>query len=247
MHGDHNRGLLQFDLSSIPAGSRILSASCSVRVVGVPTDGPQGSIFDLHRILRPWGEGTELATAGAGRGSPATTNEVTWNDRFAYASSPWESPGGTFGIDFATNISAEKFIADLDLYGFRNGTLAADVQFWLDNPDANFGWMLKTREETTISTARRFGSREDPDNAPFLTVDFLPGSRIESPHVVGNTFTFSFLAYAGQAYAVQSATALGTNTIWNTLTNIPAPDVSTNIVITDALAGFQKYYQITTQ
>lgn len=242
MQASRNRGLVQFDLRQIPPSSIITSATLTVWCVGVPTDGPAGSIFDLHRVLKPWGEGSEIATIGAGRGSPATTNEATWNDRFAYANAPWTAPGGAPELDYATNSSAETFISDANPYDFRFGTLAQDLQYWLDNPDSNYGWMMKTRDETQISTARRFGSREDPDNTPTLDITFLPATRIDAPTITGNQMQFSFLAFAQQNYTVEYSDVLATN--WTVLTNIPPQPAQTNIVISDSISSTQRFYRV---
>jgi hypothetical protein len=243
MQGKRNRGLVQFDLSDIPVGSVITSAVLTVSVVGVPTDGPNGSIFDLHRMLRAWGEGTELAIIGAGQGYPATTNEATWNDRFAFANAPWINPGGEPDADFASNSSAERFIADANFYTFRFGTIAQDVQGWLNDPQSNFGWMLMTRDESQISTARRFGSHEDSGNAPTLDVAFIPATTINSPQIVGNQFTFNFTAFAEQNYAVEYRNAFDAN--WNVLTNIPPQPAKTNLVVSDSLSTTQRFYRVT--
>ncbi|MGZ4987875.1 MAG: DNRLRE domain-containing protein [Limisphaerales bacterium] len=245
MQGTRNRGLLRFDLSQIPPGSLITSATLTLWVVGVPTDGPAGSIFDLHRMLKPWGEGSELAIVGAGRGSPATTNEATWNDRFAYANAPWTAPGGKPDADYLSGSTAEKFISDTTSYDFRFGTLAQDVQFWLDNPQSNFGWMLMARDETQISTARRFGSREDPDNTPTLDITFIPATHIDAPTISSNQITFNFVAFAQQNYAVEYCDALATN--WTVLTNIPAQLAQTNIIVSDSLTATQRFYRINAQ
>lgn len=245
MQALRNRGLLRFDLSQIPPGSVINSATLTLSVVGVPTDGPAGSIFDLHRMLKPWGEGSELATIGAGRGSPATTNEATWNERFAFANAPWLNPGGEPDADYITDSTAEKFISDASFYTFRFGTLAQDIQFWLDHPQENFGWMLIPRDESEISSARRFGSREDPDNTPMLDISFLPATRIDSPQVSGNQLTFTFVAFAEQNYVVEYSSALSTN--WNVLTNISSQPAQTNITVSDALSNTQRFYRVNAQ
>ena len=53
--------------------------------------------------------------------------------------------------------------------------MAADVQGWLDNPSANFGWLLQGNESQG-GTAKRFDSRENPtpSNRPTLVVQFTP-------------------------------------------------------------------------
>ena len=86
-----------------------------------------------------------------------------------------EVPGGLAGVDFATVASANTFVSQVGdpvEFGPAPG-LIADVQFWLDNPAQNFGWMLFTQEETTLRTARSFASRES-GFGPVLTIEFMP-------------------------------------------------------------------------
>ena len=72
-----NRALLKFDLSSIPARSILRSASLTLQVVHEPNNGFNSSEMELHRVLRPWGEGDKSATTSPGLGAPAGTNEAT--------------------------------------------------------------------------------------------------------------------------------------------------------------------------
>ena len=243
MHGSRNRGLIQFDLSEIPSGSVITSAVVSVSVVGVPTDGPTASVFELHRMLRSWGEGSELPIDGAGRGFAATTNEATWNDRFAFANAPWLNPGGEEGVDYSSDVTTAKTISDENYYTFPESQTAVDVQYWLDNPDQNFGWMLKTEDESVVSSARRFGSREDPSNTPLLDVSFIPATHIDTPTVSGNQMKFSFVAFAQQNYVVEYRDAIGA--AWNVLTNIAPQTAKTNINVVDGFLGAQRFYRVT--
>src|SRR5437762_2983885 len=75
-----SRALFKFDLTQIPTNATITSADLTVQVVMVPPAvATTASTFDLHRVLRDWGEGT---SAGIPRGAPAKTNEATWNNRF---------------------------------------------------------------------------------------------------------------------------------------------------------------------
>ena len=50
--------------------------------------------------------------------------------------------------------------------------MVSDVQGWLAGSSSNFGWIFISDDEATPFTARRFGSREDPNAAPQLTVRF---------------------------------------------------------------------------
>lgn len=52
--------------------------------------------------------------------------------------------------------------------------LVADVQAWVDDAAANFGWLV-TGNEGASPTAKRFDSRENPTeaNRPVLEVVYL--------------------------------------------------------------------------
>ena len=88
-NGPRNRGLLRFDLASLlPAGAIINTVSLTLEVVGQPVDGDASSTFELHRMLRDWGEGT-----GSGNppslGRPAIEGEANWTHRFAGGDLTW--------------------------------------------------------------------------------------------------------------------------------------------------------------
>ena len=170
-----NRALLQFDISSaIPAGSQITGVGLQVEVTRQPSDGFEASLFGLHRVLRSWGEGTTIVDDNAGGlGAPAMPGDATWLHRFAF-SDAWAAPGGAAGIDYKTEFSGSLFIFGVDLYQFEGtADMITDIQYWLDNPTNNFGWMLMTQSEELPFTGRRFASREDPNGGgPRLIVDY---------------------------------------------------------------------------
>jgi len=169
------RALLGFDITSaIPTGSQITGVNFEVEVTRRPIDGFEASLFGLHRMLRPWGEGTTIVEDNAGgMGAPAMAGDATWLHRFAF-SDAWGAPGGAAGIDYQAEFSGSAFIFDVDIYRFE-GTPAmiADIQYWLDNPTINFGWMLISQSEELPFTGRRFASREDLNGGgPRLIVDY---------------------------------------------------------------------------
>jgi hypothetical protein len=170
-----NRGLFRFDLSGLPPGSVIESASLSLEVTRQPRDGYAPGPFGLHRMLQAWGEGNKIALDNAGGlGAPATAGEATWNAAFAGALA-WTAPGGAADADFAAIASAEVFIygvGDSPYLFPSTPELIADVQAWLDHPASNFGWMLRCEDESPNFTARRFGSREDAGSLPQLFLQF---------------------------------------------------------------------------
>lgn len=170
------RGLLQFDTSALPANAIIENVTLTLEVVGQPRDGFNTGVFGLHRMLTSWGEGTKVAAeeGSPGLGAPATAGEATWNDRFALMNMPWAAPGGLAGVDFSSAISST-----IDVYGtgdspytFPSETgLIEDVQYWVQHPELNHGWMLKDLSEAENFTARRFATRES-DFAPLLQIEY---------------------------------------------------------------------------
>jgi hypothetical protein len=184
-----NRGLLRFNLvGAIPSDATILSAELTFEVVGQPDEPWNSADFGLHRMLRDWGEGDNTASLPR-NAAAAGPNEADWSHRFASTPSTWGVPGGQPGVDYVATRSAGEFVYGAGLpYTFASSpALIADVQFWLQQPDNNFGWMLIVANETTPFTARRFGSREDPLNSPRLLVNYraIPEPSVASLLLLG--------------------------------------------------------------
>lgn len=243
LNGNTNRALFRFSIAGqIPAGSKIRSATVTLVVVGFPVDEPAESNFQLHKLLKPWGEGAKFNTNNIGRGVPATADEATWVHRFAETTNTWAIPGGASSLDYAAIPSGEQFVYGPNVYYFNStSNLVEDVQAWLDRPEENFGWLLKTQDETVHTTARRFGSRENAFNEPTLTIDYLPPPQITDALIEGEAFRFSFLADAGQAYVVEFKNALSGTNNWLTLTNLPPSEETVPVTITNAISAARFY------
>ena len=160
------RGLIAFNLASIPAGALVQSASLTLHMSRT-VSGPQN--MALHRVLADWGEGTSAAARGEGGGASATTNDATWTFRF-FNTTQWSTPGG----DFTATASATTSVNQLGDYTWSSSGLVADVQAWV-NGAANFGWILRGNE-VSLATAKRFDSRQNATAAfrPRLVVVFMP-------------------------------------------------------------------------
>jgi hypothetical protein len=179
--GSPRRSLLWFDVAGgIPAGATIDSVQLTLTVAGVAGGGadPFPYVTGIYPVSRSWGEGTQGAgsgTAGSGQGFPTPSDgtTATWTHAFL-ADQPWTTVGG----DFAATPSATALVAGTVGSSFTWGSTAAmvaDVQGWLNNPAANFGWMV-LGDEVDVSSFRSFHAREATNAAlrPALAVTFTP-------------------------------------------------------------------------
>lgn len=239
------RALMKFDFSALPTNAIVLSAMATVEVTRQPGDGLANAPFGLYRMLRPWGEGDKVATTVPGQGLPATEGEATWRHAL-FPTNEWTLPGGAPGVDFADAESSFQFIYDVGQSPYRfesTPELVTDVQGWVTNPQSNYGWMLLCDDEVTIFTARRFGSREDPDAPPRLEVQYLVPPYIASANRAGDQIQFTFTSWPGQSYAVESRDSLSSNS-WQTLTNLGLATNAAPVSVTDTVIGPQRFYRI---
>lgn len=164
------RGLIRFDVTEIPEGSTITSATLQLTV-------PNGNVanspnFALHRMNTAWGEGNKSGRNGAAAGA----GEATWNDSGFGA---WGSPGAASGIDYVAAASANTNVLGVGSYNWTSSGLSADVQAWV-NGTTNNGWIVL---ETTGSngTARRFSA----NGLPTLTVEYTSVPEPSSSALLG--------------------------------------------------------------
>jgi hypothetical protein len=252
-YAERSRGLLKFDIAGhVPAGARITSGSLTLAVVQVPGDGYAVGFFDLHRLLRNWGEGTNNPFAAPGQGSLATTNEATWLTPLAKSTNLWSVPGAAATNDYDPAVSASQIVYDViqSPYIFPDPSddpsrFITDLQSWLDHPASNFGWIFICEDENTANTTRRFASREDPDAPPLLQLNYLIPPFITNAHRTGGQFTLSFTAQTGQTYVVQSRGAAATG-LWQTVSNFGPFLVPTQAVASDAITNAQRFYRVWT-
>lgn len=240
--GGRTRALLRFDIAgALPAGIVINSAALTVKVSNA--NGPN-STFALHPVLAAWSEG--VGSDGS-FGSPALPGETTWNDRVAPDTS-WTTGGG----DFAPAASATQAVAGVGSYTFTGAGLAADVQAWLNHPGTNFGWLLRSQDEGTIGTIRRFASRLDGAAPPTLAIDYSesvppppPSPDLFDLALVGNQVRFSFNGVTGRSYTVLFRESL-TNASWSILTNIPVLSANATLHITNGISSAERYFRAQT-
>ncbi|MCH2107450.1 MAG: DNRLRE domain-containing protein, partial [Planctomycetes bacterium] len=175
------RALIQFDLSGIPAGSTINSASLQLRV-SQTISGTQS--MGAHLVTSDWGESTSDAPGQEGGGTPAATGDATWFSAF-HPDTDWITDGG----DFEASPSAVTGVSGSGSSPvWSSASMAADVQDWIDGAKPNFGWIIVHQNEAPLGTAKRFGSREGSSSSrPVLTIDFTPGAaQVGVPYCFGD-------------------------------------------------------------
>ncbi len=165
--GTIRRGVIAFEIAGpIPAGSTITSAQLKL-YCNLTNSGTQ--LIRLKRMTSDWGEGASVGFGG--QGVPAEPGDATWLHRF-WPDDLWTKAGG----DFVSISSAQVSVGFSGWYTWgSNALVVADVQKWLDEPEANFGWLVQGNE-TSIKTTKQFGTKEN-EFAPFvptLTIDYTP-------------------------------------------------------------------------
>ncbi len=176
------RALMQFDLSGIPAGSVINSASLQLRV-SQTISGPQS--MGVHVVTSDWGEGASDAPGQEGGGTPAADGDATWFSAF-HPSTAWANIGG----DFVASASAVTNVGSSGSQPtWTSSQMAADIAAWVNGSQPNHGWIIVHQDEGPFGTAKRFGSREasSAQSRPTLTIDFTPGAgQVGVPYCFGD-------------------------------------------------------------
>ena len=140
--------LVRFDLSTIPAGSVILSAQFSLYHTSGSTD-----TAGIFTVTRPWTEGTGVAGSGA-----------TWNTYDG--ANAWTTAGGDY--DPATGISIVLPVNN----AWATWDVTSRTAAWIAGTQPNYGIALVMGGTGTNS----FASSDDATaaNRPRLVVTFLP-------------------------------------------------------------------------
>ncbi len=175
------RALFQFDIDDqIPSDATIVSAEVLLTMDWTNDLYSFGSEnFSLHRLLASWGEGASNNGAqpeqpGALESAQAVAPDATWiwsNFAPSFSGTSWATSGG----DFSPTASSTSAVTTWPgLFAWPSTPeLVSDVQEMLNNPAANFGWILKSANLASAGNgeARRFSTREGL-NAPILRVTY---------------------------------------------------------------------------
>lgn len=186
--GQTRRGLMAFDLSSIPSGAVINSATLTLQAIFESTANfssiPPTEEWSIYRLTTDWGEsGTSsigsLTGSGGGGGAPHNADndlegDATWYESFHGASSNFSGTDWVDGGEFVAVASATSPRGSGgSAIDWSSAGLLQDVKDWVDGTEPNYGWLVKG-PEGTISKVIKFGTKEtEPvSTAPGLHVDY---------------------------------------------------------------------------
>ncbi|MDO9187447.1 MAG: DUF4347 domain-containing protein [Bacteroidia bacterium] len=187
------QSLVNFDLSSIPVGSIVTSASVtftsSINLGLVPT-------VNMYKMLSPWVENTSTwNTLGGG----VSTNDI---EALSTADASW---GALIGLGGTAT--------------FTSASVASTVQSWINNPANNNGWLLTAG----LTSVQFYSSEEvtttyRPQLSVIYTAPTPPSMDLDannSSGATGNNYTTSFTE-GGSAINVadtDATVAAGSNSI----------------------------------
>jgi len=190
--GNPKRGLIEFNVAAaVPAGATITGVQLQLTLGQVAgsgggssggTNGPE--TISLYDESQAWGQPTNFAGAtsfgGTGHGSAPDTGDATWNYSF-YDTTPWTVTGGDWTSSLP-DVADASVTGTLTAFTWSSAAMVTDVQNWLNNPSANFGWIVKNADETDPTDFRAFWSaqgaaaNDDPALAPELSVTYVAAS-----------------------------------------------------------------------
>ncbi len=124
--GSNQMSLIKWDISHIPVGSTILSASITLDYLNTSN----GQEYELYRILRDWNE-----------------NEVTWNQ--ASNGNAWDAGGLTGAGDRDTEVLATISSSNFGAITHSLNSQGLDViQSFVNDPSSNFGFLIADGQNT---------------------------------------------------------------------------------------------------
>jgi len=166
--GFARRGLIQFDVSAIPANAIVTRVDLTLTLTRANVASGNQPV-SLHRVTRGWNEGPSHQGNINGQGSFAQIGDVTWSHT-SFSTQFWTTPGGDFGP-----VSASRLVGtQLGAYTWASTPgLIADVQSWIASPTQNFGWAM-VGNEAIATTAKRFASRETSGSQrPQVVIEYI--------------------------------------------------------------------------
>lgn len=159
------KSMIRFDLSSIPAGAIINSATLRLRCTQVGVS--DSADISLYRALTEWYEGDAS-------GGTTTIDGSTWNNRNHIGTVAWSGgAGGASGSDYNATPSATTAVTVVD--ADYDWDVAADVQNFIDGVNPNYGWWILHSGGSTTSKQFSTSDNATAGNRPELIIDYTEG------------------------------------------------------------------------
>jgi hypothetical protein len=150
-NGRNDRPLLEFDLSTIPAGAVVWNATL---LLNIRNSNGNTIDFSIYAVTTPWLE-----------------TEVTWNS--AFNGHPW-TPGGDYNASIIFRGTMDGSV------GWHSMNVSRLVDLWLKGTLNNYGMILVPDNDGNTASWKRFVASEDATRVtqrPKLIVNYtLPGA-----------------------------------------------------------------------
>jgi len=180
--GNEQYMLYRFDLTSIPVGSTIVSATFRFHDRDPDPNEVNGTFYACRILSKTWVEGTGSV------GSP-TTDGATWSQ--AAPGIPWNGAGGQFqvGTDCVGTGSADGVYTGYvggGSPGYISMTVTGLVQEWVGSSQPNYGLAVIAIPSGSSPDALRIqtSSRETGSNPPQLEITYQAGAPDSDPPTV---------------------------------------------------------------
>jgi YD repeat-containing protein len=170
---EKDRGLIHFDVSSIPADATIESATLEL-YVAQPAEN--GFTVGVHQLTSGW-------TAGSGLGDPRCIGGgASWGYREPDVD--WQQPGA----DYVSSPEATKVHATGEPPDWDRFEIVSLVRKWVRASAPNLGVLLKSQDEQDSHKVLSYATGEETAKAlrPKLTVTYMDTDASEGPTVAIN-------------------------------------------------------------
>lgn len=148
---ENAKALVRFDLSSIPAGAVISSATLSLYNHSHQADINGGTV-SVNPVSKPWAE-----------------NQATWN--VSSSGVNWATPGMQAGVDYATDLDT-TITVDTAINVWRNFDVTAMVRRWASGAAGNNGFVIRSAARGVKPHFYSSDYLSEPTLRPKLVVKF---------------------------------------------------------------------------
>jgi hypothetical protein len=228
--GRSNSFLQRFDVSSIPPGSTIQSATLTTYLANAAANGRTFVDVKLSKLL-PGKSWVETFQTPPGVDGPHYDGSVTWDNQVSFETVPPAVPWSVGGATGAADIDLAT-TQTFDVVGVDGSAttvildIKAWVQDWVNAPTNNNGmvwWGGNSADSASGNRYFLFGVKEDGEGpageavaaAPSLVIEYSLTSSVLlfHPSRVGEVFSVSFASQTNVTYTLQFKNTLS-DTNW---------------------------------